>query len=221
MFLDVRSTSAHGPSSGHISLPKCLHMPRFSRIATLTTTLLVAASPAVAATTAHAASARSCAGADLPATAAAPSALRSAVLCLINQQRTSRHLPRLTESHRLDRSAQSWTNQMVSSDTFAHIAGASSPMSRVTNAGYNWMAVGENIATGFATPRQVVSAWMASPGHCQNILDPQYRNVGTGVNANPVAGSANTSATWTQDFGLVMGNTPPSNNWGPSRSVCR
>jgi uncharacterized protein YkwD len=61
---------------------------------------------------------------------------------------------------------------------------------------------------------------MTSPEHCRNILDPQYRNVGTGVNDHSVDGTGGT-ATWTQDFGLPMGSNPPSGNWGPANSVCR
>jgi uncharacterized protein YkwD len=193
-------------------------------IAPLLATSLLTPAPALASThhvRAHAASATACAGANAPASGAPAARLRSAVLCLINQQRRGRHLPALTESSRLDRSAQSWTNKMVSTKTFAHVAGASSPMSRITGVGYQWMALGENIATGFKTPAQVVRGWMTSPDHCHNILDPQYRNVGTGVNAHPVVGSASGAGTWTQDFGLKLGSSAPSRNWGPANRVCR
>ena len=73
------------------------------------------------------------------------------------------------------------------------------------------------LATGFATPQQVVTAWMASPGHCRNILDPQYASVGTdGVSSLPVLSAASGPATWTQDFGLTMTQNDPSHNWGPA-----
>ena len=45
---------------------------------------------------------------------------------------------------------------------------------RITAAGFNSSAAGENIATGFATPHDVVKAWMASTGHCRNILAPTF-----------------------------------------------
>ena len=135
-----------------------------------------------------------------------------AVVCLINQQRTSRHLPPLRASLLLDRSAQSWTNAMVSSDVFSH---GTNFAARITAAGYVWRSAGENIATGFQTPRSVVNAWMASTGHCQNILNPTYGNVGTGVSRAPVRGWASGSGTWTQDFALSMFKSPPSGNYGP------
>ena len=48
--------------------------------------------------------------------------------------------------------------------------------------------VGENIAWGtlyLATPRAIVAAWMASPGHRANILDARYRETGIGVSPHP------------------------------------
>jgi uncharacterized protein YkwD len=140
-------------------------------------------------------------------------ALRTAVVCLINQQRTSRHLPPLRASRLLDRSAQRWTNAMVASDVFSH---GTNFAARISAVGYVWRAAGENIATGFQTPRSVVNAWMASTGHCQNILNPTYGNVGTGISIHPVRGSATGAGTWTQDFALSMFKSPPSANWGPA-----
>jgi hypothetical protein len=56
---------------------------------------------------------------------------------------------------------------------------------------------------------------MASTGHCQNILNPTYRNVGTGVSVRPVKGWATGQGTWTQDFALGMNEPAPSGNTGP------
>ena len=131
--------------------------------------------------------AATCPNANAAVGQAPAQALRSAVVCLINQARAAHHLPTLHESVLLDRSAQRWTSSMVASDEFSH---GTNFASRITAAGYVWRAAGENIATGFATPRSVVRAWMASTGHCQNILNPQYRNVGTGVSPRAVRGFA-------------------------------
>ncbi len=170
-----------------------------------------ASSPARATRTARPA-ARGCANADTPAARASRQAMRDAVLCLINAQRRLHHLPALHVSARLDRSAQSWTDEMVNTANFSHgmnFAG------RISAAGYDWSSAGENIATGFRTPREVVQGWMASPGHCENILDPTYESVGTGVNSRPLGRYG--GATWTQDFGLWMGHRPPSGNDGPAQ----
>ena len=158
-------------------------------------------------------SASGCANATAIVGRASMQALRSAVVCLINQQRTSRDLPPLHASRLLDHSAQNWTNAMVTSDVFSH---GTNFAARISAVGYDWRAAGENIATGFQTPRSVVGAWMASTGHCQNILNPSYGNVGTGASSRQVRGWASGAGTWTQDFALSMFKSPPSANWGPA-----
>jgi uncharacterized protein YkwD len=155
---------------------------------------------------------RPCAGADARVGHASPQLLRSAVVCLINRERSLHHLPALSASPLLNRSAQGWTNSMVSSDQFTH---GTNFASRISAAGYVWRSAGENIATGFATPRAVVHAWMGSTGHCENILNPTFRNVGTGVSTRPVKGFATGTGTWTQDFALGMHSSPPSGNTRP------
>lgn len=50
--------------------------------------------------------------------------------------------------------------------------------SRAADAGYNWRSWGENIAAGYPSVRLVVDAWMASPGHCANIMKPIFRDAG-------------------------------------------
>jgi uncharacterized protein YkwD len=154
-----------------------------------------------------------CANANAPATQATKQAMRKAVVCLINKQRSSRHLPALTEQSQLERSAQGWTNKMVTHDDFTHGAAF---WTRIQATGFDWQFAGENIASGFATPQQVVTAWMGSEGHCRNILDPQYLSVGTGVSSRPVASAASGAATWTQDFGTTLAQHAPSANWAPA-----
>ena len=157
-------------------------------------------------------SASACAGANASVRSAPTSVLRNAVVCLINQDRAQHHLPALQAAAQLDSSAQGWTNVMVSSDQFTH---GSNFAARISAAGFVWRAAGENIATGYSTPRGVVRAWMASTGHCQNILNPTYRSVGTGVSVRPVKGWASGAGTWTQDFALGMSQSAPSGNTGP------
>ena len=102
---------------------------------------------------------------------------------------------------------------MVSHADFTHGAAFSE---RISAVGFDWSNAGENIATGFETPTEVVAAWMASTGHCQNILSPVFREVGTGVASGMIAGASNVDGTWTQDFGLLMGQHPASADYGPA-----
>lgn len=157
--------------------------------------------------------AAACAGSGAPVGSTSSQVLKSTVVCLINQQRALHHLPPLAASPLLNRSAQGWTDVMVSSDQFTH---GTNFASRISAVGFVWRTAGENIATGYSTPRGVVRAWMASTGHCENILNPSYREIGTGISTRPVRGFATGAGTWTQDFALGMKQSPPSNNFGPA-----
>jgi uncharacterized protein YkwD len=136
--------------------------------------------------------------------------MRAAVLCLVNRQRAARGLPRLRDSRQLNRSAESWSRAMVAGGFFSH---GSDFTARISAVGYDWSMAGENIAAGFATPRQVVAGWMRSFEHCQNILDPDFADIGIGVVARRLLEYR--PSVWTLDFGLRMGRRPPSSNTGP------
>jgi uncharacterized protein YkwD len=51
---------------------------------------------------------------------------------------------------------------------------------RVTRAGYAWRTVAENVAAGDRTAEAVVQTWLASPGHCANLMNPNVREMGIG-----------------------------------------
>lgn len=72
------------------------------------------------------------------------------------------------------------------------------PEARMRAAGYGGGYTGENISAGQPTAREIVDGWMTSPGHCANIMSPNYRTVGIGHAL--VAGSGY-GDYWTQDFG--------------------
>ena len=64
--------------------------------------------------------------------------------------------------------------------------------------GYRWRFVGENIAAGQGSPEQVVAGWLASPGHCANIMSPDFAEMGAAYAINPQAAM---DIYWTQVFG--------------------
>ncbi|MBV9805225.1 MAG: CAP domain-containing protein [Solirubrobacterales bacterium] len=153
----------------------------------------VVAALATAATTATKPAPR-CASAHQNVAAVSLSRTRRALVCLVNLQRAANHLPPLIESRQLDWAAQQWTTYMAVHHDFGHSADWSQ---RIWNDGYHWSFAGENIASGFHNAAAAVNAWMQSPGHRANILDPNYRNIGSGV-------SAAAGGTWTQDFGARL-----------------
>ena len=74
----------------------------------------------------------------------------------------------------------------------------SSPAARVERAGYgSYLVIGENIAAGAMTPREVTQGWLSSPAHCENIMDPRFAEVGIGFAVNL---SSAELVYWTQDF---------------------
>lgn len=97
--------------------------------------------------------------------------------------------------------ARLYAKDMADTDNFAHDGtDGSTVTSRIEAAGYQPMHTwGENIAMGQTTPAQVVSGWLASDGHCRNIMDPSFKDIGIGYYPQQVG--ARTTPYWTQDFG--------------------
>jgi uncharacterized protein YkwD len=53
-----------------------------------------------------------------------------------------------------------------------------SPWDRMKAEGYNWNGASENIAAGYGTVAAVMAGWASSPGHCANIMSPNYTQLG-------------------------------------------
>ena len=51
----------------------------------------------------------------------------------------------------------------------------------ITNAGYQFQAVAENLAVGLAADEALIAAWMSSPGHRHNLLNEQHTDIGIGI----------------------------------------
>ena len=91
---------------------------------------------------------------------------------------------------------------MVVNNFFSHTgANGTSAGDRITAAGYAWTTYGENIAAGQNSINQVVDGWMASDGHCANIMNPAFVDIGVVC----VAGTASTAfgTYWTMDLGKL------------------
>ena len=76
-----------------------------------------------------------------------------------------------------------------------------SPFDRMERAGYSYQAAGENIAAGQQTPEQVVLGWLDSPGHCSNIMSPDYTEIGVGYYYGE---QDQFGHYWTQNFGRPL-----------------
>jgi uncharacterized protein YkwD len=99
----------------------------------------------------------------------------------------------------LTRAALDHSRDMAEHDAFDHRGrDGSTPSVRVERAGFGALRiVGENIAAGAMTPTQVTEGWLASPGHCENIMDSRFTSIGIAYAENLQTASA---VFWTQDF---------------------
>jgi uncharacterized protein YkwD len=177
-------------------------------------TIALAAALASLALAAPASALADCGGADLVPDAGNLGAAGQTTLCLVNAERAANGLSALSEESRLTNASAAFSRRMVAEQFFDHVApDGSTLVKRLTTVGYisddvDWSA-GENIAWGqgtLATPRSIVAAWMASPGHRANILNGEYTQIGLGLAVgSPV--DAGWGATYTTDFGSVSGSS--------------
>jgi uncharacterized protein YkwD len=156
-----------------------------------------------------------CPGADLQPAQENIEAIRTATLCLVNQERTSRGEASLQPNAHLQQSAQSHTESMAFGDYFEHDGpNGDTPLSRMIASGYIpggnvGYEIGENIGWGtfsLGTPSAIVAAWMASPGHRANILDVHFRDTAVGVSPHVPSSLSGGQAggIYTQDFGVII-----------------
>jgi uncharacterized protein YkwD len=179
--------------------------PSLMRLATLLPALATAA--LLLAVPASSSAASDCAAASLKPSAANAPQVHHATLCLLNEERTSRGLPRLREQGSLTGVARAYARLMVSERFFDHVSpGGSTMAQRIKRTNYldgthGW-SLGENLAWGsgsLATPAQIVDAWMHSAGHRANILDGSFREIGIGIAiGSPTGGQG---ATYVNEFG--------------------
>lgn len=98
----------------------------------------------------------------------------------------------------LAEAAKAHSKAMAEKEFFSHTgADDEGVASRVSETGYTWMAVGENIAAGQAEVEAVMQGWLDSPGHCSNIMSDEFTEMGA---ASVEAEASRYSPFWTQVF---------------------
>jgi uncharacterized protein YkwD len=105
----------------------------------------------------------------------------------------------LTLDASLTRAALAHSEEMARYSAFDHRGhDGSDPAQRVERAGYGaHRIVGENIAAGAMSPAEVSDGWLASPAHCENIMDGRFTQMGISYAASP---NPEVGLYWTQDF---------------------
>jgi hypothetical protein len=99
-----------------------------------------------------------------------------------NQTRQSLGLQPLAESEKLNQAAKLKAENMVQNQYFDHTSPTGiTPWFWFKQAGYNYKYAGENLAVGFFESEEVFNAWLNSPSHKANIVNPKYTEVGTAI----------------------------------------
>jgi uncharacterized protein YkwD len=112
------------------------------------------------------------------------SAQEQTIVDLVNQQRQQAGLGALQVSSQLVEEAQIQSTDMAELGVMDHVLpGSALPtlQDRAQYVGYNYSYLGENIAFNYPDDNSVMTAWMNSPGHRANILDPNFTQMGVGI----------------------------------------
>jgi uncharacterized protein YkwD len=130
------------------------------------------------------------------------------VIAQTNAARSLSSLPPLTRNNRLTQAAEAKVEDMFTLQYFEHKSPSGIDAAGLAkNAGYSYIIVGENLATGnFEDDADVVAAWMASPGHRANILNNRYTEIGVAVGRGTFEGRNVWMAV--QEFGLPASACP-------------
>ena len=110
------------------------------------------------------------------------STMEREVFSLINRARAREGLQPLWLDERLSDIARLKSQDMIDRQYFSHDSPFyGSPFDMLARFGVRYRRAGENIAKGQRTAERVMYAWLNSPPHKENILDPVYNTVGVGL----------------------------------------
>jgi uncharacterized protein YkwD len=122
-------------------------------------------------------------------------AIRKNMVRLINDVRKERHrcgnrtfspAGRVHWNSKLGIAALNHARDLAQKGRLSHTGSDGSEVQvRVQKAGYRWRAVDENLSAGHQSSEEVVAAWLDSPGHCTNLMDPIVTEIGAACFRNP------------------------------------
>jgi uncharacterized protein YkwD len=104
------------------------------------------------------------------------------VYILTNLERQKLNLPPLKYNSLLSRSATTKADDMFINNYWSHNSPrGKSPWDFFRSVGYHYSLAGENLAKDFADTENLVRAWMNSPTHRENIINPRFQEIGIAV----------------------------------------
>ena len=172
-----------------------------SAIAMVAGCMLAAGSPA---------SASSCPSTATQVIGLSQSQMEGSIACLINEERAAYGLSPVAPNEALRQAALSHSNEMVAQGYFEHTSPAGVTfVDRIEATGYTRRArvweVGENLVWGtgpLSTPQSLVTSWMNSPPHRENLLRARFREIGiAAVVGTPRSPVEATGVTVSSEYG--------------------
>jgi uncharacterized protein YkwD len=135
---------------------------------------------------------------------ASPAVQTRAIACMLNWARVQDRRGRLVRRPALQRAAAMKGERVASCGQFSHTPCGSAVTAAVRASGYRYASFGENLfagTSGQVSARDVVAAWLESPPHRANVLNPRFRDVGAApVLAHGLLDDGD-AVVWTATFG--------------------
>jgi uncharacterized protein YkwD len=127
------------------------------------------------------------------------------VLQLTNQERARNGVGGVVWNAGLASEAANYACELINGHYFAHVNPQSgeSLAQRAQQVDYVYWVIGENLAAGQPDPASVVAAWMNSPEHRDNVLNPAFTELGVAVRSGGDYG-----IYWVQEFGRPQSESP-------------
>lgn len=133
----------------------------------------------------------------------------SQILALVNNERAARGLVPMRLNVLLNEAAQGHSATQAAASTIFHVTpSGSNPGDRIAQTGYRFSTWGENVAAGYRDAQSVMDAWMRSPGHCRNVLNPGFTELGVGY-VQRDGDPSRYFDYWTQVFARPQGEAIP------------
>ncbi len=121
-------------------------------------------------------------GWDISRVGASTAITSTEIVRLTNIERSKRNLSNLSYSANLAVAARNKGAHMLQQDYWSHTApDGTTPWYWILNSGYNYLYAGENLAKDFVDTNSVISAWLASTTHKNNLLSSNFRDIGVAV----------------------------------------
>jgi uncharacterized protein YkwD len=135
--------------------------------------------------------------------------IRDEFLAAVNDARSSIQMcgttpygpsPPVSWSDSLAMAAYLHSEDMALNGFFSHTGSdGSSAGDRISRQGYPWRTYGENIAVGSPTVSSAIQGWLGSEGHCRNLMNPAFTEIGAGYAVGPFGGNPS-ARYWTLDL---------------------